>query len=164
MFFLFIFPLNKFIFLISSFFKMHFKINVKMILFIYLLYLSFWVRISLKIITGYKRRVEESRWEIINILEPERKEIPKWQISLSSHTFQIFRYPLPFNPFILLFYLKLEKVPIRLSSGASPPMSLQGILLCKLVALYQLQLCWSGPSSQKVLASNQFHSEINFVH
>ena len=40
-------------------------------------------------------------------------------------TLQIVRNPLPINPFTLLFYPKLKKVPVRLSSGASPPMSSQ---------------------------------------
>ena len=79
MFFLFIFPLNKYISLISSFFKTYFKINFKMI-FSYLFYFSFWEGISLKISQGTKEEslilAQENRWEIINnILEPEERKI-----------------------------------------------------------------------------------------
>ena len=127
-FFLFIFPLNKYISLISSFFKTHFKINFKMI-FVYLFILLFFLGGNFpKNNTMYKRRIaliilaQESRWEIINnILEPEERKI-----SIShDHTLQIVRNPLPINPFMLLLYLKPKKVPVRLSSGASPPMSSQ---------------------------------------
>ena len=112
------FSLNKYIFLISSFFKTHFKINFNWwFLFIYLLYFSFWVGISLEISQGTKEDpfilAQGSRWEIINnILEPEERKslndrLPYSSIYTSNYLECLTLKSL--NPFTLLFYLKPEK-------------------------------------------------------
>ena len=92
---------------------------------------------------------QESRWEIINnILEPEERKI-----SIShDHTLQIVRNPLPINPFTLLLCLKPKKVPVRLSSGASPPMSSQVSSHVNLLHSVQVH------KHSLATCSNQFHS------